>query len=165
MRKTLNIGCGEKTFKRYPDREYKCINVDSRSLKGVNQVAEADNLHMFKDNYFHYILASDIIEHFPAREVHKVLKEWSRVLKRNGIVEFRLPNLRVIAKAYIEGVIEAKQASWLLYGGQDYSGNFHYAAYDLKSFSTLLGQNMFTVVKYKEVDFNMVVLAQNKKEK
>ncbi|RLI62938.1 MAG: hypothetical protein DRO67_06580, partial [Candidatus Asgardarchaeum californiense] len=99
---TLNVGCGERVYMFYPHRGYKCINVDERDLASVDEVMDVRKLN-FPDNYFDYILASDIIEHFPISETSKILEEWARVLKTNGIIEFRMPNLKVICSNYVQG--------------------------------------------------------------
>jgi predicted SAM-dependent methyltransferase len=72
MKRTLNIGCGERTFKEYPP-QHECTNYDERrTLKNVDVVGDARTLP-FEDDYFDYILASDIIEHFPIAKTHDVL--------------------------------------------------------------------------------------------
>lgn len=142
----MNIGCGKKIHAEY-------INVDIRDLPGVDVRADARNLP-FPSNCFEYILASDIIEHFPAQEAPKIIKEWKRVLAPGGVIEFKLPNLKTIAQAYIDKRIGASKTSWLLYGGQDYDENFHYAGYDRESFRKLVGLNEF---EYKEDEFNMII--------
>ena len=156
MKLTLNVGCGNRTFDEYPVG-YKCINYDERSgLSKVDVVGDVRKLD-FPDNYFENILASDIIEHFKISETVSILKEWKRVLKVGGIIEFRMPNLRAICKKYIDGVHDAKMASWLLYGGQDYSGNFHYVGFDKASFGAECKAAGLVITSYSEVGFNMIV--------
>lgn len=138
-KRTLNVGCGDRTYDFYPTNEYKCINFDCRSyLRRVDEVGDVKDLSRFEDESFDFILASDIIEHFPISETYNILKEWKRVLKVGGIIEFRLPDLRAICNAYISGVNNAKVTSWLLYGAQDYPGNFHYVIFDRAWFSSIL---------------------------
>ena len=43
MKLTLNLGCGERTFKEYPNG-YKCINYDERTLNGVDMVGNVKDL-------------------------------------------------------------------------------------------------------------------------
>ncbi len=142
MLKTLNVGCGERTYKEYPVG-YECINFDAREIPNhTNVVGDVRDLSFFNDEHFDYILASDIIEHFPISETPAILKEWRRVLKVGGVIEFRLPDLNAICRAYVEKRQDAKLTSWLLYGGQDYPGNFHFVGFDrrfLNSVVTPLG--------------------------
>ena len=86
MKLTLNVGCGDRTYDEYPDG-HKCINYDERAnLKKVDEVGDVRDLSRFPDEHFDYILASDIIEHFPIAETEKILTEWKRVLKVGGVM-------------------------------------------------------------------------------
>lgn len=162
MKKTLNVGAGGRTFINYPTKEYRCINFDERSLKDIDVVGDVKDLSGFKDEEFDYILASDIIEHFPIKYTDQILKEWKRVLKRDGIIEFRLPNLEAICKAYINGKHDAKMTSWLLYGGQTYPGNFHYVGFDRKWFSSILKNNGLDPFDFKNSGNNFEIKANKK---
>lgn len=162
MKKTLNVGAGNRTFKNYPNKEYECINFDERNLSQIDEVGDVRDLSRFKDEEFDYILASDIIEHFPIKDTPIVLKEWRRVLKKDGVIEFRLPNLEIICKAYVEGKHDAKMTSWLLYGGQTYSGNFHYTGYDPEWFRKVLKDNGFEPMGSKDSGNNFEIKAKKK---
>jgi len=136
----LNIGAGENTFKHYPTDEYDCENIDQRNLPGIDYICTVGKLSCykrFKRNQYDYILASHIIEHFNMDKTEYVLREWFRVLKSGGTIEFRMPNLKQIMREYLEHG-HAHLASKLLYGDQDYSGNFHYVAFDESCFLRIL---------------------------
>ena len=152
---TLNIGCGERTFKEYP-AGYRCINVDQRDLSNVDKVMDVRKLE-FPDEYFDYILASDIIEHFPIAETRDVLNEWKRVLKPEGVIEFRTPNLEAICKRYISGLHDAKLTSWLLYGAQSYSGNCQYVGFDRGWFSSVCKGCGLKEVDYEASENNFIM--------
>ena len=152
---SLNIGCGERTFEEYPEG-YKCINIDERDLSNVDKVMDVHKLG-FPDKYFDYILASDIIEHFPISETKDILIEWKRVLKIDGIIEFRAPNFKAICKQYINGVHDTKLTSWLIFGGQDYSGNFHYVGFDREWFKIIVEPLGFKEIEYIDQDNNFVM--------
>ncbi len=155
MKLTLNVGCGAKTFKEYPPG-HKCINYDERKLDVVDVVGDVKTLN-FPDEHFDYILASDIIEHFPISQTVSVLGEWKRVLKVGGIIEFRLPNLAALCEKYITGVQDAKLTSWLLYGGQDYPGNFHYVAFDRPWLNNILASLGFKELEFTPMDNNFEI--------
>ena len=156
MKKTLNVGAGERTYRFYPSNNYECTNVDVGDLKNIDRVCSVEDLP-FSNEEFDYILASDIIEHFPISKTQDILKEWLRVLKVEGIIEFRLPNLAAICKQYLDGGKNAKNISWLLYGGQDYPGNFHYVGFDSAFFNEECKKAGLTEVSYQEEGFNMVL--------
>ena len=154
MKFTLNVGCGERTFEEYPEG-YKCINIDERDLSNVDKVMDVRVLD-FPDEHFDYILASDIIEHFPIADTEFILKEWKRVLKINGVIEFRVPNLKEICRKYVDGENDTKKTSWLLFGGQGYSGNFHYVGFDRKWFSSICARCGMKEIEYKEEGTNFI---------
>ncbi|MEA3497426.1 MAG: methyltransferase domain-containing protein, partial [Campylobacterota bacterium] len=156
IKKTLNVGAGERTFINYPTKEYRCINFDERPLKDIDIVGDVKDLSGFKDEEFDFILASDIIEHFPIKQTEGILKEWKRVLKKGGIIEFRLPNLEAICKQYIKSK-NARNISWLLYGGQTYSGNFHYVGFDRAFFKEECSKVDLEEISYSEEGFNMII--------
>jgi len=162
MKLTLNVGCGNRVFKEYP-AGHKCINYDERSIPGVDEVGDATRLN-YPSKHFDYILASDIIEHFPIARTKDVLTEWVRVLKRDGIIEFRLPNLEAICKDYLKrkgenranGTPISHYFSWLLYGGQDYPGNFHYVAFDRRLIVYKCSKVGLEEIDWKKEGYNMI---------
>lgn len=158
MKKTLNVGAGSRVYKNFPDENHKCTNVDIRKgLKGIDVVCDVSNLHMFEDETFDYILASDIIEHFPVSETARVVREWRRVLKPSGVVEFRAPNLKVICENYVKGVSNTKLTSWLLYGGQGYKENFHYVGFDREFLNSIVLPIGFEEINYEDNGNNFIL--------
>jgi len=164
---TLNIGCGGRVYDGYPHPFYKCINYDLRPLPVVNIVGDVRELP-FKNEYFDYILASDIIEHFPIAHTEEVLSEWLRVLKPQCLIEFRLPNLLAICEDYVkrhqenrsdtyDDVPIAHYFSWLLYGGQDYVGNFHYVGFDRRFFKHMCAKVNLIEHSWQKDGYNMIV--------
>ena len=56
MKKTLNLGCGERVYKEYPEG-YTCINLDKRSdLVGVDVIGSVEDLNSFKSIREEYLL-------------------------------------------------------------------------------------------------------------
>jgi predicted SAM-dependent methyltransferase len=155
MKQTLNVGCGERVYAEYPSG-FKCTNYDIRAdLSGVNEVGDATDLSRYGNETFDYILASDILEHFPLAKTLDILKEWRRVLKKGGTIEFRVPNLEAICKQYVSG--KAQHISWLLYGGQSYPENFHYICFDRHWLSDLCSQSKLAPQSYEEQGNNFIL--------
>jgi len=153
---TINVGCGERIYKEYPPG-HKCINVDIReNLKNVDIISDVTDLKVFKDDYCDYILASDILEHFPISRTRDILKEWKRILKRGGIIEFRAPNLAYICTFYLQ-TQNAKKTSWMLYGGQGYKENFHYVGFDRKWLASICKECGLQEIDYKEDGPNFIM--------
>lgn len=150
---TLNVGCGEHIINECPTG-YKCINVDNRNLPGVDIVADAKQLP-FEDEYFDYIIASDIIEHFPIFETGKLVHEWARVLKVGGTIKVRTPSLKFLSEHYVK-YHDASFISKHVFGGQDYPGNFHYVIFDRMWLGVIFKQFGMSEVDYKEEETNFI---------
>ncbi len=131
LKKTLNVGSGNRTYEEYPVG-HTCFNMDARSeLAVVDIVGDVRHLERFADEEFDYILASDILEHFPFAQTGDILAEWKRVLKYGGTLELRTPNFEAIIRHY-EKYKNMQHASWMLMGGQDYPGNYHFIMFNEK---------------------------------
>lgn len=156
---TVNVGCGDRTYEEYP-KDHKCINVDIReNLKKVDIISDVTDLKCFEDSYCDYILASDILEHFPIARTRDILKEWKRILKRGGVIEFRAPNLAYICEFYRQ-TKNAKKTSWMLYGGQGYKENFHYVGFDRNWLVNICKECGLQEVSYEEEGPNFIMKAR-----
>lgn len=90
----LNLGCGDMILPDY-------INCD---LYNDNADIKCDvKILPFKDNSVDKILALHIIEHFDFKEAFDVLKEWNRVLKKNGILMIEIPDFLNCCKEFVNG--------------------------------------------------------------
>ncbi len=157
MMKTLNLGCGDRTYDEYP-KGYTCLNMDNRDdLDVVDIVGDVRTLTRFSDEEFDYILASDILEHFPFKQTETILNEWKRVLKKEGILELRVPNFEAIVRHYNKHN-NMQHCSWMLMGGQDYSGNFHYVMFNEKWLREICDGVGFLFMSCEEVGPNLVML-------
>ena len=158
MKLTLNLGCGERTFKEYPEG-YICINYDERpDLSEITTIGDVKRLP-FTDKCFDYVLASDIIEHFPISFTERLLREWCRVLVPGGIIEFRTPNLKWCAQHYLL-TGDASFVSYHIFGGQDYAGNFHFVIFDRKWLKELLTKHNLFEISYEENGSNFIMKAR-----
>ncbi len=90
----LNVGAGDVRVEGY-------LSIDLRS-DVADVVAPADHLP-YPDNSIEEILASDILEHFPATETANVLAEWHRVLIKGGLLTLRVPNMVALALLILTG--------------------------------------------------------------
>jgi len=122
----LDIGCGESAKKGD-------IGLDFRKTSSVDVLADARMLP-FRDESFDHVYSSHLIEHFSHREVNVVLVEWVRVLRRDGIIEIRCPDLR--ARSLLFFLKPSWQNLKNIYGAQDYVGNTHKCGF---SFGLLKG--------------------------
>ncbi len=145
----LNVGCGKDIRAGY-------INIDINPCEGVDLVCDASALP-FENGSVEEITASDIIEHFSWRNVRGLIREWRRVLKYDGVMRIRTPDLEGIFELY-----KKRPAGWRkedgkekgidpiverIFGGQEYHGNTHYVIFDKQSISELLDEEGFFVIE------------------
>ena len=86
---------------------------------------------MLPSDYYEEIIAQDCLEHLPRYDTLPALKEWSRLLKKGGILQLRVPNvvgLVDIIKA--ESSVETQEKLiQCLFGTQAYNGDYHYTSF------------------------------------
>ena len=76
--------------------DHKLSRVDQKAILG-----DADNIPL-GNSTCETIFCSHVIEHIPNYKFEKVLLEFNRVLKKDGIVRILSPDLFLLAKAYVE---------------------------------------------------------------
>ncbi len=138
----LNLGCGEDVRPGH-------LNCDARSLDGVDVVCDASRLP-FRDNSFEAVLGLDLLEHFSWRRTVEVLEEWRRVLKPDGVLELKVPNLHTLMAAYMQGKIPFQEFVRIAYGHQDYPENTHRAGFQPEFLKYLLENHGFNVKEIEE---------------
>lgn len=74
------------------------------------------------------IRASHVLEHFPHGQVAQVLADWVRALKPGGVLRVAVPDLQVIAQAYLDG--QNVNVQGYLMGGQTDERDYHKCAFD-----------------------------------
>lgn len=102
----LNVGCGPwepvGTLGRgtvWPQATE--IGIDLRPEAKPDVVADMRHLP-FRDECFYGIIASHVLEHVPIWDVGVSLKEMHRVLRAQGTLDIRVPDLGWIAKKIVE---------------------------------------------------------------
>lgn len=164
----LHIGCGERFLPGYK-------HLDARKLPHVDYItSELHNLSMFNDNSVDEIYACHLLEHIPRSRLRtgsivtggrgilnknvaagetEVLKEWYRILKKDGILRLAVPDFEAVVDEYLASRNLDKLLS-LLHGGHKYEQDFHYQSFDFKRLSNLLESIGFHDVKrYEWRDF------------
>jgi len=94
----LDAGCGEGRFISQNPRaiigiDWNPESVKKRKQQGYNVVQGDIRALPFKDEIFAGIHCSHVIEHFLPSDVHKILSEFDRVIKKGGILIIRSPLL------------------------------------------------------------------------
>lgn len=132
----LHLGCGKRYLPGF-------FHVDAIPFDHLDRVGDISSLYFLTTNTVDEIYASHVLEHFKRADLPKVLQEWQRVLKPDGILRLAVPNFSAIVEQYqTSGSLEGLQG--LLYGGQTYDYNFHHIAFDMKQITDILERNGFT---------------------
>lgn len=171
MKTKLNLGCGR-------DIRHNYINVDINDGPGITKVDLSKFPWPWHDKYASHVLMYDFLEHFPYADTKKILLELRRVLSDLGEAEIQVPDFEQCALAMLgdfgflcnscgEYITRSKgdcqrcgqnfhaiaeAAMNRLYGGQNYPGNWHYAAFTETTFRKKLKDAGFMIVEKMEED-------------
>lgn len=97
----LNLASGQRPFPK------PWVNVDIRDQGyPVDILADIRKLSMIEDNSVDAIVLSHAVEHIQLNDLLDAAKEWHRVLKVGGKMLVAVPNLKELAKAWIDGKID-----------------------------------------------------------
>ena len=138
-RMRLNLGCGHIALEGY-------LNVDRRALPGVDIVAEVDELP-FELGEVDEILSAHLLEHFPQEQLRReLLPYWYSLLKEDGIFRAVVPDADAMIQNYTKGEYPYDDMREVMYGTQDYDGDFHFNMFTPESMKKLLQEAGFTAV-------------------
>ena len=132
----IHFGCGNIDDARF-------INVDARPFPHVHLVTKSPLLREFREGAVHSIYACHVLEHFPIGGQRKILRRWHSLLAPGGTLRLSVPDFDKLVSRYNESGGNPESIQYELMGGQDYSGNFHYAIFTAGSLSRLLVDNGF----------------------
>lgn len=118
------------------------LGAGPRSPEGFTPLGHAHGSEIYPlrvaDNDADVIRASHCLEHFPHREVPKVLADWVRALKPGGELLIAVPNFEKAARDYLDGV--AQPTEGYVMGGQIDGDDFHKAIFDEAHLRGLMAQ-------------------------
>jgi hypothetical protein len=127
----LNIGAGHIAIDGF-------VNVDMRELPGIDVVAPIDALP-FEPGSIAEIFSSHTVEHFPEQELRRrLIPYWVGMLKPGGTFRAIVPDLEAMSKAYANGEMTFEVLRSVVYGGQEYEGDFHFTGFTPDSLAKLL---------------------------
>jgi hypothetical protein len=136
----LNLGCGHIPLPGY-------VNVDLRELPGVDIVAEAGNLP-FGPRSVDEIYSAHLLEHFPQEEMRRrLLPYWCALLRPNGVLRAVTPDAAAMLSAAGAGKYHFEDFREVVFGGQDYEGDFHYNLFTPDSLGALLAEVGFSGIE------------------
>jgi hypothetical protein len=139
----LNLGCGHVPMAKY-------VNVDMRELPGVDVVAGVDNLP-FEPGTVSEIFSSHLVEHFPHEMlVRRLLPHWHALLQEGGVLTVVAPDGPAMIDSVARGEISFDIYREVLFGAQEYIGDFHYNLLAPDEFAEVLAGAGFANVTIKE---------------
>jgi predicted SAM-dependent methyltransferase len=141
----LNIGCGHLPVEGY-------VNVDMRELPGVDVVAGVDDLPVEPGSVAE-IFSSHVLEHFPEQQlVRQLLPYWSSLLRPGGELRAIVPDGGAMVRHHVDGDMPWAELREVLYGGQEYEGDFHFTMFTTESLAQLLADAGFVDVEVEDRD-------------
>lgn len=136
----VNLGCGHIPLEGY-------VNVDMRALPGVDIVAEAGNLP-FEPGSLTELRSAHLLEHFPQEELkRRLLPYWHSLLAPGGRFVAVVPDGEAMVSHLAAGEYPFEQFREVLFGAQDYAGDFHYNLFEPQSLQALLEEAGFTQIE------------------
>lgn len=127
----VNLGCGHLPLPDY-------VNVDLRALPGVDVVAAVDDLP-FEDGELDELFSAHLVEHFPEEQlVRTLLPYWISKVRPGGTFRAVVPDAGAMIAAYGAGEMPYEHLREVLFGGQEYEGDFHLNMYTVESLSLIL---------------------------
>lgn len=115
----LNLGCGH-----IPLRDH--INVDMRELPGVDVIAEAGDVP-FEPGTVEAIASSHLLEHFPQEALRRrLLPYWFGLLRPGGTFHATVPDAAAMLAGAGAGTYAFEDFREVVFGAQDYDGDYHY---------------------------------------
>lgn len=138
----LNVGCGHVPVEGY-------VNIDRRVLPNVQVKAEAHDLP-FERGEVAEIYSAHLLEHFPQEQLRRqVLPHWRALLALGrGKLVAVMPDAEVMLNEYHRGTYPYENLREVLFGGQDYDGDFHFNMFIPDQLSMLLREAGFNEISW-----------------
>lgn len=136
----INLGCGHVPLNDY-------INIDRRDLPGVDIIAEVGNLP-FESGSVHEIFLAHVLEHFPQEQLRRLLPYWRSLLMPRGVFHAIVPDGQAMLDGIAAGTYSFADFRLVLFGAQEYNGDYHFNLLTPGSLTDLL----------KEAGFNSITV-------
>jgi predicted SAM-dependent methyltransferase len=139
----VNVGAGHIIM---PDH----LNVDMRELPGIDIVADVHRLP-FAEQEVSEIYSAHLLEHFPLEGLRRrILPYWVSLLEDGGKLVSIVPDVETMVREHAAGRMPFSDFIEVMYGGQEYEGDFHFWGYSKESLTALLEEVGLQDVKVVE---------------
>lgn len=153
----LNAGCGHQDVppERFPPEEWEQVRFDADASVKPDMLGDIRAIPLV-DECVEGVYTSHTLEHLPESGVRQALAEFRRILKPQGELVIRVPDLMVVAQEIVEGRLTEKlydspsgpvRPLDMLFGMQrwvdqtDWMG--HRMGFTLRSLTDMLGEARF----------------------
>ena len=127
----INLGCGHLFFPDY-------INIDMRDVPNVDIVATVDDLPPIISDVSE-IYSSHLLEHFEQEALtRRLLPYWFGLLRPGGVFRAVVPDAAAMIAGAGAGTYGFADFRQVLFGAQDYTGDYHYNLFTPDSLRGLL---------------------------
>lgn len=111
----LELGAGtHKTFPHFTSVD-NCIAMNGVKHDAIDIALNCKDLKLFGTESWDSVFSSHLLEHFNKKDVPKVLKEWARVLRKDGYLVLYVPSANLYPKAGTPGANDDHK--WDIYPG------------------------------------------------
>ena len=130
------MGCGHIALPDY-------INVDARELPGVDIVGDVVDLQL-PDGSVSEIFSAHLLEHFPQEQLQRsILPHWRNLLRPDGKFRAIVPDTEAMLIALKQDQMSYEDFREVIFGAQDYAGDFHFNMFTAASLKNILIQGGF----------------------
>jgi len=126
----LNLGCGDRKIHGF-------INVDVRPECKPDAVIDLHAVSTLYHGKAELVYACHVLEHFPRKDIQKILADWINCLKPGGTLRISVPDFDQIIKMYLIEKDLSKLYGYL-YGGQKNKFDFHCTVFNFESIKEIL---------------------------
>ena len=140
MMRGLNVGAGQRPFSNVPE-VIEWANVDKVWHEGMPEPdLICDGAHLpYGGSQADYFVLHHVAEHFHCGESSDLIAEAWRVLKTGGSLLIFVPNMRALAKRWLEGGLTTQIFMTNVYGAyMGHPEDCHYWGFDSASLGELL---------------------------
>jgi predicted SAM-dependent methyltransferase len=136
----VHIGCGPIDMPGW-------INIDARPFNHVHLVTDKIKLDTFSDQSIGEIYLCHVLEHFDFVEAEELLALFYKKLAPGGILRISVPDFKLIIDGYFSTNEDLFAFRKALFGGQEYSYNYHKSVYDQKLLTKLFLKTGFNEIR------------------
>lgn len=156
----LNLGCGKYIYEGFDN-----LDLGSNHPDVINQ--DITDLSNYPDGSVEEVIAFDVLEHFPLKDVLRVLAEWCRTIMPGGKIQIKTTSSEIIFDIHYQqakqGIISWERFSQILYGSQTTPYMFHYVCFQFDWLKEMLEECGMENVKFiKRCNMCMLVEATKK---